>query len=141
MSIFDRTLLAVVVGAMLFAAPAWAADRTDIIELYGDGPSYVPFNPISISVIDNNNVVKHVGVTLMIRLVNQSDKKHVEAKRLQLHDAFLRALYSFFAANAALHEGIDQKYLKSRLLRAADKVVGPHEVQEVLIEQLYEQPQ
>jgi len=121
----------------LFAAPVRAVE-TQAPAAATDAPSYIRFNPIFVPVIDGNRVTHEFGVTLMIQLVQGQDKTSVEAKREQLNDAFIRDLYAFFQDRASFNGRVDEAYLKTRLLRAANAVVGPGVVQEVLIEQLLE---
>ncbi|HVA12369.1 MAG TPA: hypothetical protein VNF99_03890 [Stellaceae bacterium] len=125
------------VTCLLFAMPAFAADREAVPELIDGAPSYIRFPPIFVPIIEDDQVTRQVGVTLMLQLVKGQKKQGVEAKRLQLDDAFVSDLYAFFQLHASLHSDLDQAYLKDRLLRVADAVVGPNIVQEVLIEQLF----
>jgi hypothetical protein len=123
---------------VLSALPAVAEDREAVPGLVDGAPSYVRFQAIFVPIIEGDRVTRQVGVTLMLQLVKGQEKSEVEDKRLQLNDAFVSDLYSFFQQRAALHD-IDQHYLKDRLLKVAGGVVGPHVVQEVLIEQLFEE--
>jgi hypothetical protein len=133
----SRRILLILAG-VLFTLPAAAADLASVPELVDGAPSYVHFQAIFVPIIEKDRVTRQIGVTLMLQLVKGQEKSDVEDKRLQLNDAFVSDLYAFFQQRAALHD-IDQLYLKDRLLKVADGVVGPHVVQEVLIEQLFEE--
>jgi hypothetical protein len=137
MRISNRIVL--ILAGLLLAAPAFAADRESVPELVDGAPSYVRFHAIFVPIIEGDKVTRQVGVTLMLQLRKGQEKQDIEERRLQLNDAFVEDLYSFFQQRAALHGDIDQAYLKERLLKVADGVVGPNVVQEVLIEQLFEE--
>jgi len=126
--------------AVLFALPARAANRDAVPELIEGAPSYVRFSPIFIPIIQGDRVTRQVGVTLMLELIKGQEKSPVEEKRLQLNDAFMRDLYAFFQQRAGVKGAdIDETYLKDRLLKVADNVIGGKAVREVLIQQFFEQ--
>jgi hypothetical protein len=103
-----------------------------------NGPPYIRFDPIFVSVIEGNRVARQIGVTLVIELIDAKSKPDVEALRKQLNDAFFRELYGFFQTKAGAAGQIDQVYLKRRLLATAGRIVGQGIVKEVLVEQLFE---
>lgn len=103
-----------------------------------DGPAYVRMDPIFIPIIEGTAIKRQFGITLMLELTADQTRSDVEAKRKQLTDAFFRDLYSFFQSSAGKGSRIDQVYLKTRLLRVTERVVGQHQVKEVLIEQFFE---
>lgn len=138
MRIFSK--LVPIFAGLSFALPAMAADREAVPEMIAGAPSYVRFPPIFIPIIQGDQVTRQIGVTLMLELAKGQEKEPIEAKRLQLNDAFVRDLYAFFQQRAAVKSNdIDEVYLKDRLLKVADNVVGDKAVREVLIEQFFEQ--
>jgi len=123
-----------------FALPAMAAGREPVPEMVEGAPSYVRFPAIFIPIIQGDRVTRQIGVTLMLELVKGQGKTAIEEKRLQLNDAFVRDLYTFFQQRAGVKANdIDEMYLKDRLLKVADNVIGEKAVHEVLIEQFFEQ--
>lgn len=138
MRIFSK--LVPIFAGLSFALPAMAADREAVPEMIAGAPSYVRFPPIFIPIIQGDQVTRQIGVTLMLELAKGQEKEPIEAKRLQLNDAFVRDLYAFFQQRAAVKSNdIDEGYLKDRLLKVADNVIGDKAVREVLIEQFFEQ--
>lgn len=138
MRIFSK--LVPIFAGLSFALPAMAADREAVPEMIAGAPSYVRFPPIFIPIIQGDQVTRQIGVTLMLELAKGQEKEPIEAKRLQLNDAFVRDLYAFFQQRAAVKSNdIDELYLKDRLLKVADNVIGDKAVREVLIEQFFEQ--
>jgi hypothetical protein len=134
-----RKILSIFV-ALLFALPARAANREAVPEMIEGAPSYVRFSPIFIPIIQGDRVTRQVGLTLMLELVKGQEKPPIEEKRLQLNDAFMRDLYAFFQQRSGVKGAdIDEVYLKARLLKVADTVIGGKAVREVLIQQFFEQ--
>jgi hypothetical protein len=134
-----RKILSIFV-ALFFALPAKAANREAVPELIEGAPSYVRFSPIFIPIIQGDRVTRQVGLTLTLELVKGQEKPPIEEKRLQLNDAFMRDLYAFFQQRAGMKGAdIDEVYLKGRLLKVADTVIGAKAVREVLIQQFFEQ--
>jgi hypothetical protein len=127
-------------AALSFAFPALAANRDAVPEMIEGAPSYVRFQPIFIPIIQGDRVTRQIGVTLMLELVKGQEKPPIEEKRLLLNDAFVRDLYAFFQQRAGFTSNdIDETYLKARLLKVADNVIGEKAVREVLIQQFFEQ--
>lgn len=138
MRIFSK--IVPIVAALSVAFPAMAADREAVPEMVAGAPSYVRFPPIFIPIIQGDQVTRQIGVTLMLELAKGQEKEPIEAKRLQLNDAFVRDLYAFFQQRAGVKSNdIDEMYLKDRLLKVADNVIGEKAVREVLIQQFFEQ--
>lgn len=137
--ILSMRILSLLAG-LSFALPAMAADRDVVPEMFQGAPSYVRFPPIFIPIIQGDRVTRQIGVTLMLQLIKGQGKEDIEAKRLQLNDAFVEDLYAFFQQRSSLPgSDIDETYLKGRLLKVADNVIGASAVQEVLIEQIFEE--
>jgi hypothetical protein len=141
-AILISSWLAAFAFVALFALSAHAADRTESAALpkTPGGPSYVRLDPIFVPVIEGSQVTRQIGVTLMLELVEGQDKGDVEGKRKPLYDALFRDLYGYFQDRFAASGHVDQPYLKVRLLKTANRIVGPNLVKEVLIEQLFERP-
>lgn len=143
MRIFNRVILAsaaLLFADLLLAMPAAAANRDAVPEMVAGAPSYVRFPPIFTPIIQGDKVTSQMGVTLMLQLKKGEDKEPIEAKQLQLNNAFVEDLYAFFQQHAGVNGGIDEMYLKDRLLKVADKVIGDDAVQEVLVEAMFEEP-
>ena len=127
-------------AALCFALPAMAASHETGPAGAPGAPAYMRFPAIFIPIIEGDRVTRQIGVTLMLELAKGQEKQPIEEKRLQLNDAFVRDLYAFFQQRAGLKANdIDELYLKDRLLKVADNVIGEKAVREVLIEQFFEQ--
>jgi hypothetical protein len=117
-----------------------AANHEAGTEAVPGAPSYVRFPAIFVPIIEGDRVTRQIGVTLVLELAKGQEKPPIEEKRRQLNDAFVRDLYAFFQQRAGMRANdIDEMYLKERLLKVADNVIGDKAVREVLIEQFFEQ--
>jgi flagellar basal body-associated protein FliL len=138
MRIFSKILA--ILAVLFVASPAMAAGHEAVPETVAGAPSYMRFPAIFIPIIQGDRVTRQIGVTVMLELAQGQEKQPIEEKRLQLNDAFVRDLYAFFQQRAAVKvNDIDERYLKGRLLKVADNVIGEKAVREVLIEQFFEQ--
>ena len=138
MRIFSKILP--IFAALAFTPPALAAGHEAAPETVAGAPSYIRFPAIFVPIIEGDRVSRQIGVGLTLELAQGQEKQPIEEKRLQLNDAFVRDLYAFFQQRAAVKANdIDEMYLKERLLKIADKVIGDKAVREVLIEQFFEQ--
>lgn len=137
----SRKILGILAGIFfaLPAIPAMAADREAVPELVAGAPSYIRFPAIFTPIIEGDRVTRQVGVTLMLQLKKGEEKEDIEAKRPLLNNAFVENLYAFFQQRVAMKGAIDEMYLKSRLLQVADNIIGKPAVEEVLIEQMFEE--
>ena len=134
--------LAALLFVPILADLADAADRDAPPQTaaIANAPSYVRLEPIFVPIIESDQVKRQVGVTLMLELDDGVSKGDVEAKRMPLYDAFFRDLYGYFQDRVGVGGHVDQPYLKARLLRTTNHVMGAKLVKEVLIEQLFERP-
>jgi hypothetical protein len=138
MRIFSK--IVPICAALFFALPAVAANHEAGTEAVPGTPSYVRFPAIFVPIIEGDRVTRQIGVTLVLELAKGQEKPPIEEKRRQLNDAFVRDLYAFFQQRAGMRANdIDEMYLKERLLKVADNVIGDKAVREVLIEQFFEQ--
>lgn len=103
-------------------------------------PVFVDFQPIILPVIGQDRVTERVGIVLALELAPGQTAAGIEPKRPILTDAFISDLYGIFQQRAALHQVADGTLIKARLLRTANRVLGPGVVKEVLIQKLFEQP-
>jgi hypothetical protein len=92
-----------------------------------------------IPVIEGDEVTRSVSVGVVLELAEGQTAASIEAKRPVLVDAFYRELYGMFAQRSGADRIAEDRTVKERLGRTADRVLGPGVVREVLIQQLFEQ--
>jgi len=134
-AILTSSLLAFVCFALM-SVSGRAAEGSAPASVPG-APTFVPLDPIFVSVIQSKGGTRQIGMTLVLELASERSKTDVEAKRKLLTDAFFRELYGFFQQRSS-SQPLDERYLKRRLVAAANQIVGSDVVSEVLIEQFFE---
>lgn len=91
-----------------------------------------------IPVIEGDEVTRSVSVGVVLELAEGQTATSIEPKRPVLVDAFYRELYGMFAQRSSADRIAEDRTIKERLARTADRVLGPGVVREVLIQQLFE---
>lgn len=129
-------------AALLFAvaAPAHAVDREKgANELIPGAPVFFDIRPLTLPVIEGNRVRRQIGVLLTLELVKGHVKQEAAEKEHELTDAFITELNRMYGWRAGADRVADERLIKERLHAAADRILGPDVVRDVLIRQLIEQ--
>jgi len=125
---------------VVVAAPAQAVDREKgANELIPGAPVFFDIRPLTLPVIEGNSVRRQVGVLLTLELVKGHDKHEAADREHELTDAFITELNRIFGWRAGADRVADEHLIKQRLHAAADRILGPDVVRDVLIRQLIEQ--
>ena len=103
-------------------------------------PAYVTVPLFVIPVIENGQVTRTVSVGIGLELAKGKTLEDVKVKEAVLMDAFFQELYGLFAQRAGADRIAQPPIIKARLMRVADRILGPGVVQQVLILQLFERP-
>lgn len=103
-------------------------------------PSYVVVPLFVIPVIEGGQVTRQVSIGVGLELVKGKTLKDIKPKEAVLIDGFFRELYGLFGQRASADRLADPPVIKARLMRVADRILGPGVVQQVLILQLFERP-
>src|SRR5579884_610375 len=148
-SLFAQIVMAGLLAAAFFAAalagtgPALAAkaehkeggakegaarDATDSIKL----------PPITVPLISAGNVVGQAGVLVQLQLANPGDFGLVDRERGHLVDAFFRELYVLFDQLQGVSSEVSAPIIKEHLTHAADRILGPGKIRDILILGSYE---
>jgi flagellar FliL protein len=140
---FATIALPLILGALLALvpmSPAGAVDREKgARDLIQGGPVFFDMEPITLPVIEANNVTREIGVLLTIDVADGHGKKEVEDKQRELTTAFITELAGIYGWRSAAARVGDYALIKARLQAAADRVLGPGVTRGVLIRQLIEQ--
>jgi len=135
-----RWLLAALLLAI--AAPAHAVDREKgASELIPGAPVFFDIRPLTLPVIVGNRVRRQIGILLTLELVKGHEKHEAADKERELTDAFITELNRMYGWRAGAVRVADERLIKERLHAAADRILGPGVVRDVLIRQLIEQDQ
>ncbi|HTZ80388.1 MAG TPA: flagellar basal body-associated FliL family protein [Stellaceae bacterium] len=103
-------------------------------------PAYLAVPLFVIPVIEGGQVTRTVSVGIGLELVKGKTLDDVKPKENELINAFFQELYGLFGQRASADRVAQASIIKARLMRVADRILGPGIVQQVLILQLFERP-
>jgi hypothetical protein len=102
------------------------------------GPTFVNLPAIVLPVFEGNEVTRQASIVLTLELAKGVSEAVVKGQEPKLVDAFVGDLYQLYEQRAAASRVIDAAEIKPRLQVAADRVLGPGVVAQVLIQQAFE---
>lgn len=117
--------------------PAHAAGAA--AEEEGDGPSssfeFVRLEPLVLPIIDENGVSQTLNLVVAIEVKKVSHAERVRTLQPRIKDAMIQEMYGLLNRHAAYKGGVLQvKFLKDRLTKISQRVVGDDIVQGVLLQ-------
>lgn len=154
MSSLRRRLLRVAAAAMLAHAgtTAFAAEEKDkekdkdavkrgiTSSLFGEPIEHLALHPIHVSVIRDGQVASLVSVGIVLETKGIANREKVIDRRQRVQDAFLRELHGLLAIQRADGQTIDPGVAKIRLMRVAERVLGPGVLNDILVQNIAERP-
>ena len=135
MSIFRVLIAALLLGA----APALAADRSEVVRPVPGQAYYVQLAPMFVPVITKTGIPRQVSIAVAIQIADGADAKGVEVKRPELDNAFLSDIYRYVQQRGGIGVPNGALALKQRLLETAQHILDPVAVNEVEIEEFFQQ--
>jgi hypothetical protein len=103
-----------------------------------DGPVFVRLQPFTLPVFEGNTVTRQATVVVALELEQGKTEADVDRLRPKLVDAFLGELREIYEKRRHEPRVIDAGIIKPRLKEAADRILGPGIVDDVLIQQAFE---
>jgi hypothetical protein len=134
MSIF-RVVLALLLGA----APAFAADRSEVVTPMPGQAYYVQLAPMFVPVIGKKSIPRQVSIAVAIGIADGSDAKDVEERRPLLGNAFLDDIYRYVQQRGGIGSPSGEIALKALLLATAQHLLDPIAVKDIEIEEFFQQ--
>lgn len=132
------TAIVAVVLIAAFGGSALAA-RADQREAgTKDATDSIKLTPIVVPIIDANEIVGQAGVLVQLQLADPGDFDRVDKARGRLVDAFFRELYVLFDQLQGAPADVTAAVIKEHLTRAADRVLGPGRIRDIVILGSYE---
>lgn len=99
-----------------------------------DDPIFVEIDNLTIPIIRNRRIEKHVLLRVTLEMVDGDARDDVRSSMPKLKDAFIKNLYDYYTYQAPGQQGINLEVIKKRLKRAADRAVGKGKIRSVLIQ-------
>lgn len=136
------TLLLMAVGEVgwifAFRSQFFAETESEEEEELVVAPFFVHMDSLVVPVIRNNQVERHVMLTLALEVGDNHSRSRVQKAKNQIRDAFVRDLHGYMRVMLIRSHDDFLRLLKVRLLRVVAGVMGPGVVREVLIQQAAE---
>lgn len=101
-------------------------------------PVFVTLPLMSIPVIRDDRISRTVALQITLELGSADYRRNIERAMPHLVDAFLIELHALLPRRLMQDRGSDLDLMKYRLVDVADRVVGRHQVTDVLIKALGE---
>ena len=101
-------------------------------------PFFVRMDSLVIPVIRNNQVERHVMLTLTLEVGDNHGRHRVQKAVNRIRDAFVLDLHGYMRVVLTRSREDFLFLLKGRLLRVVAGVIGPGVVREVLVQQVAE---
>jgi flagellar basal body-associated protein FliL len=98
---------------------------------------YIKIPPLTVSVIRNDRIVRIYTIQLIIEVKNEQAKLEVEQKLPFLTNDFLTYLHTI-AALPMIDDVANVPFVKARLKKIAEKIVGKDRVNSILIQATFD---
>lgn len=128
-------VVAVLAGSVVVQAPAPRAEDAHGAPAPA-GPVFVAVDPLVIPVIDAGSVRRHLVYVLQLEAADAAAGARIRDQMPRLRDAFLRALANI-ADRVGNGPAPDVERVKRSLAAASERVLGPHVVNDVLIQRSF----
>jgi flagellar FliL protein len=103
--------------------------------------SFIEMKPLVLPILDKNGVSQVVSLVVSLEVSNEEAKKEVERLSPRLTDAYIQDMYGTLSRQAAMEGGLLQvNYIKDRLNRVTQSVIGEDKVKDVLLQVVQQRP-
>lgn len=104
-------------------------------------PIFIDLEPLTVTVIRNGQLGNQVQVNITLEVSSEEARTLVQAEMPRLRDAFIAQLHGLLPLRRGTAEGFEPEYYKPRLMQVSEQVLGPGQVQAILIQGIYESQQ
>ncbi len=102
---------------------------------------FVELSPLILPIVDGSGVNQIISLVVALEVQGEDTAEMVESRMPKLQDAFIQDMYGVLSRQAALKGGIIQvNYIKERLNRIANEVLGAGSVDDVLLQVVQQRP-
>jgi hypothetical protein len=113
-------------------AAAMAEEEVGLIE----ATRYIEIKPLVMPIIREGRVILHLTLIMAVELVHPLEKEEVKQLVRPLRDAILTELHSLFALRYVQERGYDLPFVKERIYRVSERVIGKGLIKAVLIQRM-----
>jgi flagellar basal body-associated protein FliL len=139
--IFVRRLLGMLALLTLVAGAAVAEENKDPHGAGGEGGAvssvqYLELDAMTVTLYSNDLPAGMLTTRIVLQLHSGDERALVHASKLKLRDVILRELYRLTEAESRSGPRVDLDLVKTGVLRAVQKQLGPDIVEDVLVQAL-----
>ncbi len=107
----------------------------------GGESRFVEFSPLILPIVDGNGVNQVISLVLSLEVTGQDNVDEVTAMMPRLQNAFIQDMYGVLNRHAMFKGGpVEVDYIKKRLGRISDKIMGEDKVDSVLLQVVQQRP-
>jgi flagellar FliL protein len=129
------------VGASMVSSQAQAAEEKKDAQGEVGGISFVEMKPLVLPIVDRNGVSQIISLVVSLEVKDPAAAAEVEKYSPRLTDAFIQDMYGILTRQAAMEGGVVQVgYIKSRLNKVTERVLGQDKVKDVLLQVVQQRP-
>ncbi len=135
-----RVFTFLMVGACLFGVSNVAVAAGGGAPAEGGGVEFVQLAPLTLPIVDSTGVTQTVNLVVALEVPDAAAAAKVEKYKPRLTDAYIQELYGVLNEHAALKGGVIQiGFIKEKLKKISDKVLGEGIVDNVLLQVVQQQ--
>ncbi|MBI1272571.1 MAG: hypothetical protein GC131_00595 [Alphaproteobacteria bacterium] len=108
--------------------------------LLNSGPTYINVGPLLFPVITDEGPKQIVSMIVAIQVKDLATSDKVREKLPRLIDAFTRSIYGHLDASKLHGEMVDLDFVKDRIIKAAEEIMGRGIIDDVLIQAVAQRP-
>ena len=102
---------------------------------------YIEMDPLILPIIDQNGVSQTISIVIVLELAGSAAKIKAEGITPRLKDAFIQDMYGTLNKHSATQGGVLRVgYLKKRLNKISEEVLGKDQVNDVLLQVVQQRP-
>jgi flagellar protein FliL len=103
--------------------------------LFSSGPTYIKLDPIIMPVMTSKGPQQLITMLIALQVKDLATSDKVREKLPKVTDAMIRSLYGQID-ESKMHGGqiVDLDFVKTRITKAADSIMGPGVIDDVLIQ-------
>jgi flagellar FliL protein len=99
--------------------------------------AFVKMDSLVLPIVGKNGVSQVINLSVTLEVKDELTAKEIEKLTPRLRDAFIQDMYGVLTQKSAMADGVVQvDFIKARLNKMTEKVLGPDKVKDVLLQTL-----
>lgn len=99
--------------------------------------AFVKMDSLVLPIVGKNGVSQVINLSITLEVKDELTAKEIEKLTPRLRDAYIQDMYGVLTQKSAMADGVVQvDFIKTRLNKVTEKVLGPDKVKDVLLQTL-----